>query len=443
MTRMHPTKHPEMHPKMHLSLNLTEYGRHSGGWRHAASDVSRIPNLAAYRHAVRTAERGLFDQAFIADTPVHSWGRSSATTTRIDPLEIAAALSTETEHIAIIATLSTSYNEPFDVARRAASVDAITGGRLGINYVASTGDATARNFHRARQLPHDQRYARSNEFIEVATKLWANAPTAGRSGSRVEHHGRFFDVDACLDVRQPMHGRPLIVQAGSSAEGRDLAARWADAIYAGGSTLERAQEYYQDIKARAVAYGRDPDSIKVLLGIAPFLGDTAEEAAELQAVLDANHAEGADLVGHLSGLLEYDLRAHDPEGPLPFDLLPAVKSASVSQATLFTRMAREESLTIAETAYRSYVGGLANMQFVATGTPVHVADVMEEWFRAGTCDGYSIVAPILPQTVDAFVDGVVPILQQRGLFRTAYEGSTITSHFGLSALDPRVPAAVA
>lgn len=429
-------------PKMHLSVNLTEYGRHSGGWRHAVSDVSRIPNLETYRHVVRTAERGLFDQAFIADTPVHGWGRSSSTTTRIDPLEIAAALSTETAHIAIIATLSTSYNEPYDVARRAASVDAVTGGRLGINYVASTGDQTARNFHRAGQLPHDERYQRSNEFIEVVTKLWANAPTADAAGARVAHRGRFFDVDATLDVRQPRHGRPLIVQAGSSPAGRDLAARWADAIYAGGSTIDRAQEYYQDIKARAVAYGRDPDSIKVLLGIAPFLGDTAEEAAELQATMDADHAEGADVVAHLSGLLEYDLSAHDPDGPLPFDLLPEVTSASVSQATLFTRMAREEQLTIAQVAYRSYVGGLANMQFVSTGTPAHVADVMQEWFEAGTCDGYSLVAPLLPQTIDAFVDGVVPILQERGLFRTEYEGSTITSHFGLSSLDPRTPVAV-
>ncbi|NQX14068.1 NtaA/DmoA family FMN-dependent monooxygenase [Microbacteriaceae bacterium VKM Ac-2855] len=423
--------------KMHLSVNLSEYGRHSGAWRHPESDLTQIPNVDAYVHVTRAAERGLFDQAFIADTPVHSWGRTSSTGTRLDPLELVSALAACTSNIAIIATLSTSYNEPYDVARRAASASAIMGGRLGINYVASSGDATARNFGRARQLPHDERYERSNEFIEVVTKLWAAAGTPELAPARVVHHGKHFDVDAALDVAQPPAGRPVIVQAGSSPEGRDLAARWADAIYAGGSTLERAKEYYDDIKKRAAAYGRDPDSVKVLLGIAPFLGSTAADAAALQKRLDDDHAEGADVIAHLSGLLEYDLTEHDPNGPLPFDELPVVTSASVSQATLFTRMAREEGLTLAEIAYRSYVGGLANMQFVATGTPEHVADVMEEWFLAGTCDGYSLVAPILPRTIDDFVDTVVPILQQRGLFRTEYEGATILSHFGLDTIDPR------
>lgn len=422
-----------MTKKMHLSVNLTEYGRHSGAWRHEISDISQIPNLETYLHTCVTAERGLFDQVFIADTPVHSWGRAMATSTRLDPLEMAAAIAAVTSNIGIIATLSTSYNEPYDVARRGASVDSITGGRLGINYVASSGDATAQNFNRATQLPHDERYERSHEFIEVVTKLWASAPTADAPGEVVAHHGKHFDVEAALDVRRPANGRPIIIQAGSSAEGRDLAARWADAIYAGGSTLARAKEYYDDIKSRAAAYGRDPDSIKILLGIAPFIGDTMDDAIALQTTLDDNHAVGADVIAHLSGLLEYDLTQHDPGEPLPFDLLPVVTSASVSQATLFTRMAREEGLTIAEVAYRSYVGGLANMQFTATGTPEHIADVMEEWFLAGTCDGYSLVAPILPKTIDDFVDKVVPVLQARGLFRTEYEGATLLALFGLDA----------
>ncbi|GAA1397693.1 LLM class flavin-dependent oxidoreductase [Pseudonocardia kongjuensis] len=432
-----------MSAQMHLSLNLAEYGRHSGAWRHPESDLSRIPNLDAYLHAVRQAERGLFDQVFIADNPVHEYGRTSATGTRIDPLEVAAALTAVTDRIGIIATLSTSYNEPFDVARRAASVDAVSGGRLGVNYVASTGDAVARNFDRAAQLPHDERYERSHEFLEVVTKLWAAAPTAGSRGETVVHHGRHFQVEGCLDVHRPVLRRPVIVQAGSSPEGRDLAARWADAIYAGGSTLDRAREYYDDIKFRAAGYGRDPDSIKIMLGIAPFLGRTAEEAEALRRTLDAYHAEGADVVGHLSRLLEYDLSRHDPAGPLPFELLPQVRSASVSQATLFTRMAREEGLTIAEVAHRSYVGGLANMQFVVTGTAVQVADTMQEWFEAGACDGYSLVAPILPRTIDDFVDAVVPELQRRGLHRTRYTASTLAGHFGLDELDPRITTEVA
>jgi N-acetyl-S-(2-succino)cysteine monooxygenase len=428
---------------MHLSLNLTEYGRHSGAWRHPAADISTIPNLDAYIHGAQWAEKGMFDQVFLADTPVHGYGQSSVTTTRLDPLEMATAIAAATSHLGIIATLSTSYNEPFDVARRAASVDHISGARLGINYVASSGDATARNFNRAQQLPHDKRYVRSNEFLEVVTKLWAAAPGANEPGSVVTHHGEFFDVTAALDVRQPTMKRPIIVQAGSSPEGRDLAARWADAIYAGGSTLPRAQEFYADIKARTASYGRHPDSIKVMLGIAPFLGRTDAEAHDLQRTLDDFHAQGADTIAYLSSLLEWDLSVYDPDGPLPFADLPQVKSASVSQATLFTRMAREEQLSITEIAYRSYVGGLANMQFVSTGTPEHVADTMQTWFEAGACDGYSLVAPNIGPTIENFVTDVVPILQERGLVRTDYEAYTLAGHFGLSELDTRVDTEVA
>jgi FMN-dependent oxidoreductase (nitrilotriacetate monooxygenase family) len=428
---------------MHLSLNLTEYGRHSGAWREPGADVCSIPNLHAYIHAAQWAEKGMFDQAFIADTPVHGYGRTSVTGTRLDPLEMAAAIAAATSRIGVIATISTSYNEPYDVARRGASADHLTGGRLGINYVASTGDATARNFSHARQLPHDERYARSNEFLEVVTKLWADAPAGDSPGRVVSHHGRFFDVEARLDVRQPAMKRPVIVQAGSSPEGRDLAARWADAIYAAGSSIPRGQEYYADVRERTASYGRDPDSVKVILGIAPFLGQTEEQARELQETLDRYHADGADTIAHLSRLLEWDLKACDPDGPLPFGDLPEVKSASVSQSTLFTRMAREEGLSIREVAYRSYVGGLANMQFVSTGTPEQVADTMQEWFEAGTCDGYSLVAPNLGPTIENFVTHVVPILQERGLVRTSYAATTLAGHFGLTELDPRLSTAKA
>lgn len=413
----------------HLSLNLSEFGRHSGAWRHESSDMSEIPAISQYVRASVAAERGMFDQVFIADTPVHAPGSTSVTGTRVDPFVMASEIATATTHIGIIATVSTSYNEPFDVARRAAATDNVLGGRLGVNYVASTGDATARNFHRSEQLPHGDRYRRSNEFVEVVTELWDGSPTDSSPGHTVHHDGEFFQLTGAPDIAQPIGGRPLIVQAGSSPEGRDLAARWADAIYAGGSTLERAQEYYDDIKERAAAYGRDPDDVKILLGIMPFLGETEQDAEDLHRTLDDNHAAGADVIGHLGRLLEIDLSGYDPDGPLPFDDLPEVRSASVSQALLFTRMAREEHLTLAEVAYRSYVGGLANMQFTATGTGVQIADVMEEWYRAGTCDGFAIVAPILPRSIDDFVDLVVPELQRRGLVRTHWSGTTLRDHF--------------
>ena len=427
-------------PRMHLSLNLSEFGRHSGAWRHPWSDLAGVPNIDRYVECVHTAERGRFDLVFLADTPVHAAGRTSVTGTRLDPLELLAALAVETTNIGMVATVSTSYNEPFDVARRGASVDTLSGGRLGLNYVASTGEVMARNFNRDAQLPHDQRYVRSGEFLEVVTDLWAGASDGVTPAKAIDHVGPHFTVRGALDVLRPSDGRPLIVQAGSSPEGRDLAARWADAIYAGGSTLERAQEYYQDIKARTASYGRDPSSIKILLGVMPFLGETEQSARELQATLDAYHLEGADTVRHLSGLLEFDLTGHDPNGPLPFAELPVVRSASVSQATLFTRMAREEGLSIAEVARRSYVGGLANMQWVVTGTPQRVADEMQRWFEAGTADGFAIVAPILPQTIDVFVAEVVPELQRRGLVRTEYEGTRAREHFGLPPVLAAAPA---
>lgn len=426
---------------MHLGLNCTEYGRHSGGWLHPDSDVSRMPNIDTYLKVAQWAEKGKFDQLFIADSPVHNWGRYSVGPTRLDPLALALLMAEATERIGIVATISTSYNDPYDIARRAASTDRLIRGRLGINYVASSGDEIARNYNLPGQLPHDQRYARSQEFLEVVTKLWACAATADRAALPVRHAGRHFQVDAPLDVLQPPLGRPLIVQAGSSVEGRDLAARWADAIYAGGSSLERAQEFYADIKARTAAYGRDPDSIKVMLGITPFIGQTVAEAQELERTLNTLHARGADTIGHLSALLEWDLKAYDPDGPLPFDDLPAVvSSASVSQSTLFKRMAREEGLSIRETAFRCYAGGLSNMQLRFAFTPPELADMMQAWFEAGTCDGFTLVAPILPRTIEDFVRYVIPILRERGLVRAEYSGTTHADHLDLGELDARVAA---
>ncbi|MFT4264681.1 MAG: LLM class flavin-dependent oxidoreductase [Nocardioides sp.] len=424
--------------QIHLSINLTEYGRHSGAWREPGADVSRIPNLEAYLHACEWAEKGFFDQGFLADSPVHTWGNESTTTTRLDAMEMAGALAEHTTHLGIIATMSTSYTEPFEVARRGASLNNLSGGRVGLNFVASQGDEMARNYNLAKEHPRVVRYARYREYLEVITKLWDYAPTPGSPGRMLEHHGEFFDIEATLDVHQPPYGRPVIIQAGQSAEGRDLAARWADAIYAAGTTVERGREYYADIKRRAAAYGRDPDGIKVIMGIAPFIGDTESEAQELKHVLDDYHAKGADVIGHLSRILEFDLSGYDPEGQLPLDELPEVRSASVGLATMWKRIAEEERVPLGELAYRSFVGGLANMQFVSVGDPLHVADEMQLWFETGACDGFSLVAPNVGPTMESFVTHVVPILQERGLVRTAYDATSLAGHFGLeSPLDPR------
>jgi alkanesulfonate monooxygenase SsuD/methylene tetrahydromethanopterin reductase-like flavin-dependent oxidoreductase (luciferase family) len=390
-----------------LSLNLSEFGRHSGGWRHPSSDVSHVPDVDSYVRNARRAEAAGFDLVFIADTPVHARGRISNTNTRLDPLELAAAVAVQTQRLGIVVTVSSSYNDPFDVARRVASVDRISGGRLALNVVASTGDAVAQNFGRDVQLPHDERYAMSDEFLTVLTSLW--------DGDRVRHEGRWFTENRTLDVEAPLRGRPLLVQAGSSKEGRALAARWADAIYAGGSSVERAQEYYSDVKARVARSGRDPASVKVLLGVAPFLGRTEAEAHALHRTLDDLHLDGADTVARLSSIFEHDLSGYDLDGPLPFDDLPEVRSSSVSLSGLFRRIAREEGLSIRETARQAYAGGLQNMQWTATGTPLQVVDEMQRWWEAGTLDGFAVVAPILPMTLDDVADHVVPELRRRGI----------------------------
>ncbi|MCM0621133.1 LLM class flavin-dependent oxidoreductase [Nocardioides bruguierae] len=365
-----------------LGLNCTEYGRHSGGWMHPESDVSQMPNIGVYEHLARTAERGFMDQLFVADSPVHNRGRLSIGPTRMDPMALALLMAKVTEHIGVIATITTSYNEPYDIARRAAALSVLTQGRSGINFVASTGDAIARNYDLPGQLDHDARYARYEEFITAVTRLWASSAQEGTAATAVHVAGEHVTLDTALDVPRAPLGRPLIVMAGSSPESRDQAARWADAVYAAGRPLDGAQEFYADIKRRAEAYGRDPDSIKVMLGLTAYIGDTVEEAASLEATLDGLHARGADTIGYLSGVLELDLSTYDPDGPVPFDDLPtAVSSASVSQSALLTRMAREQGLSIREVAFRAYAGGLSNMQFREAMTPPQMADVMERLVR--------------------------------------------------------------
>jgi len=427
---------------MHLGVNCTEYGRHSGGWLHPDSDVSQMPNIDVYRHIARKAEQGCMDQLFVADTPVHKRGQLSVGPTRMDPIQVALLMAHETEHIGVVATMTTSYNDPYDLARRAASLATLTGGRAGINFVANSGDDVARNFNLPGQLSHDERFERYEEFLEVVTRLWAGAADGDHDAVPVRHSGRYFEVDAALDTRRPPLGRPLVVMAGSSEQSRDQAARWADAVYAAGRQLEGAQEFYADLKERAAAYGRDPDSLRIMLGITSFIGDTVEEAEELERTLDTLHARGSDTIGYLSGVLELDLSVFDPDGPLPFDELPQVRSSSVSQSELLTRMARELGLSIRELAFRAYAGGLFNMQFREALTPLQLADTMQEWFEAGTCDGFTVVAPIVPRTIDDFVDKVVPILQERGLVRTSYDDGPTTHAglLGLQELDPRVPA---
>ncbi|MCW2696427.1 MAG: nitrilotriacetate monooxygenase [Modestobacter sp.] len=425
---------PDTSPQMHLSLNLSEYGRHAGAWRHPDNDYTVVPDIGRYVHAAQVAEGALFDSVFLADSPQHATTPSGITSTRVDPFAVLSAIAVETHSVGLIGTMSTSYSEPYTVARRVAALDHLSHGRAAVNCVASAGDRMARNFSLVSEHPHAQRYSRTEEHLTLMAKLWDSAGTADSAPRPVDHHGEFFDVTGSLDIPRPPAGRPVIVQAGNSPEGRAVAGRWAEAIFAGSTTMPHAQEYYRDVKAQTAGAGRDPDHIKILLGVFPYIADTETAAQALKAELDEYHREHADTIGHLSAILGLDLSTYDPEGPLPYADLPTPGQGNMggwSMATLFPRMAREEGLTLGQIADRAFVGGLSNLQWSVVGTGEQVAAELERWFRAGCCDGFAIVAPMTPKTIEDMAQQVVPELQRTGVFRTEYTGSTIRDHLGL------------
>jgi N-acetyl-S-(2-succino)cysteine monooxygenase len=432
----HPTR------QMHLTLNISEYGRHAAAWRRPGLDFTGIPDLGRYVHAAQVAERALFDSVFLADSPFYYPVRDGGgISQRVDPFVLLAMMAAETERIGLIGTQSMSYHEPYTVARKVASLDQLSGGRAGVNCVASAGHAIARNHGLEAERQHADRYVMTEENLEVITRLWDGAGVAGSSAQGVDHRGEYFTVAGTLDVPRPVTGRPIIVQAGSSPQGRDVAARWSDAIFAGSTTIPHAQDYYKDIKSRVAAAGRNPDHVTILPGVFPYIGSTEAEAKALKAEMDAYHAEFADTIAAFSAVMGMDFSGYDPDAPLPYDDLPKPGEGTYggwSMPVLYTRMAREENLTLKQIADRSFIGGGKNLQWTVEGTPEQIADELELWFREGCGDGFAIVAPLMPETIELMADEVVPILQKRGLFRTEYEGETLRANLGVP--DVRVAA---
>ncbi|RST14722.1 LLM class flavin-dependent oxidoreductase [Streptomyces sp. WAC05374] len=429
-------------PRRHLHLNafLMNAGHHDAAWRHPRTTPERVTDLTYFQELARTAERGLFDSVFLADG-LALWGNVRYNALGgFEPLTLLSALAGATERIGLIATVSTTYNEPFTTARAFASLDHLSGGRAGWNIVTSGNVDEARNFGRDEHLEHGLRYERAREFVDVAVKLWESwaddaivldraAGVYADTGKvrPIDHRGKHFRVRGPLNVPRSPQGHPLLVQAGSSEDGKEFAARYAEAVFTAQQTLADAQAFFKDLKSRVARRGRAEDDVKVLPGICPVIGSTEAEARALeQELTDLQIPEYG--LAQLSGMLGTDLTGLPLDGPLPE--LPSERdiNGNKSRFTLVAELARRDGLTLRELIAR--LGGGRGHRVVA-GTAEQIADQLQEWFTQGAADGFNIMPPYLPGGLDHFVDQVVPILQARGLFRTEYTGRTLREHYGL------------
>ena len=431
-----------MAKQLHLNAFLMSTGHHEASWRLPESDPLASTDLAHFKNLAQIAERGKFDSLFLADGPVMHGNVGQRPAGVIEPLTLLTALAGVTEHIGLIATASTSYNSPYNLARRFSGLDHVSGGRAGGNVVTTAGGEAARNFGVDEQPLHAERYARAAEFIDVALKLWdswEDDVVIGDKKSGVwgdsskvhpaAHEGKHFSVAGALNSPRSPQGYPLIVQAGSSDDGKDLAARYAEAVFTAQQTLAEAQAFYSDLKARTRRIGRDPDTIKILPGIVPIIGDTPGEARQKEAALE-------DQIVHeyaqrnLAHMLRVPIEQLDLDSQLPFDLLPEEDIEDFkSRYTLIVELGRREKLTVRQLIGR-LGGGRGHLTFA--GTAEQVADTIELWFTNGAADGFNIMPAVLPSGLELLVEQVVPILRSRGLFRSEYTGRTLRDHYGLA-----------
>lgn len=428
--------------QLRLGAFMRPVSIHTSAWRYPGSFPDANFNFAHLKRFAQKLEQGKFDAFFMADhlavmnMPMSALKRS-ATVTSFDPLTLLPALAAVTEHIGLIATASTTYNEPYHVARKFASLDHISGGRAGWNLVTSANPQEAPNFGFDQHLAHSERYRRAREFFEVVTGLWDSWADDAfirdvetgiyfdpEKMHVLNHVGEQFKVRGPLNVARPIQGWPVIVQAGASEAGRQIAAETAEVVFSGVNNIEAGRELYADLKRRMVAYGRNPEHLKVLPGAFIVVGDTVEEARAKKKHLDSLvHPDSG--IATLSVRLGHDVSKFDLDGPLPD--LPESNASKSGQQKL-VEMARRENMTVRELA--QYVGGAFGV-LEMIGTPATIADQMEEWLTTEACDGFNVMFPYLPQGLDDVVDRVVPELQRRGLFRREYEGRTLRENLGL------------
>lgn len=426
---------------LHLGAFMRPVSIHTGAWRYPGAYPDANFNFGHIKRFAQTLERGKFDGFFMADhlavlnMPMDALKRS-ATVTSFEPMTLLPALAMVTEHLGLIATGSTTYDEPYHVARRFASLDHISGGRAGWNVVTTSNPDASKNFGREEHLEHAARYRRAREFFEVVTGLWDS--WADDAFIRDVDEGIFFDPDKLhvldhegpylkargpLNIGRPVQGWPVIVQAGASEPGRQLAAETAEGVFTSQRDLATGQAFYADVKGRMEKFGRDPNHMTIMPGCLVVIGDSVEEAREKRALLDSKvHYDSA--IASLSIALGCDASGFDPDGKLPE--IPD-SNASKSGRDRAILLAEREGLTVRQLAQR--LGGYSGLSMV--GTPETIADEMEEWLMTRGSDGFTVQFPYLPGGLDDFVDRVVPELQRRGIFRREYEGKTLRDNLGL------------
>lgn len=431
--------------QMKLGLLLNVLGFHIAAWRHPEARPELGSDIDRYAGIARTAERGLFDLLFLADNAAVKHGADLESMSRIapfyqlEPFSLLSALSTQTRHIGLVASATTTYNEPYHVARKVATLDHLSHGRAGWNLITSSNEAEAFNFSRDAHMAHGDRYERAHEFAHVVRGLWDSweddaflyDKAAGRyfrpeKLHELGHQGKAFAVKGPLNVDRPPQGHPVIAQAGSSEPGRELAAETADLVFTAQLSLDAARAFYADVKGRMAKFGRAPEQMKIMPGVVPFIGHTRQEADDIfQQLQDAILPEvGLAILRELLGGV--DLSGHDLDGPVPEI---ADSNAGKARREILTDLARREKLSIRQ-LYQHAAG--ARGHWILRGTPQDIADVLENWLKQDAADGFVIIPPFLPGTIDRFVDLVVPELQRRGVFRTEYEGGTLRENLGLA-----------
>jgi N-acetyl-S-(2-succino)cysteine monooxygenase len=441
---------PRRKSQLRLGAFFNPTGHHVASWRHPGAQADAGINFQHYVEIAQTAERAKFDMVFLADNigvreaKMEALSRSAQYIANFEPITLISALAAVTSRIGLTCTASTSYNEPFHIARKFASLDHISGGRAGWNLVTSGQDVEAYNFNRDAHYGHAERYERANEFAEVVKALWDSWDDDAfmrdkESGQFFDpakmhflnHKGKHFQVKGPLNIPRSPQGHPVIVQAGTSDDGMDVAARFAEVIFSANLTMESCQQYFKEVKTRAAdKFGRNPDHLKVMPGLSVYVGRTEEEANEKYAYQNSlmHPVVAREILSTVLGGV--DLTPYDFDGPLP-DNLP-MSNASQSTFKYVTELAKKDNLSMRQIA--QVVAG-ARAKLVIKGSPTQVADMMEQWYVEEAADGFNVMPPYLPGALNDFVELVIPELQRRGLFRTEYTGRTLREHLGL----PRPP----
>ncbi len=436
-----------MKRQLHLNLFIHGRGHHEAAWRHPAASPLALTDIRYYQDLAQRAEAALFDSIFLADQLALGGDVAQAPRTWLEPITVLAAVATTTSRVGLIATASTTYTEPYNLARQFASIDHISNGRAAWNIVTSWLPTAAANYGAAGPASHADRYARGEEFLEVVNELWdswaADAVVDDRTGGvyargdriRSIHHRRdFFTVSGPLNLPRCPQGRPVLVQAGSSDTGRRFAARHADAVFTAHTAKTTAQEFYADLKRLASEEGRRPEHLLILPGLSPMIAGAEAEAQRLAREVNelADPEVGRKrLSGRFGGHDFSHLPLDRPLSPEDFPPPGAVEAARSRSGLILDLVARDRPTLRQLLAYLAGARG----HYVTAGTPEQIADLIEDWFTSGAADGFNIMPPLLPAQLDLFSAEVIPRLQRRGLFRAEYAGTTLRDHMGL----PRPP----